>query len=141
MRSNKLVAATVMSLLVVGLAACSSTASADPKASGGDTSSSAPKADTPAQAGADPVFVDSAPDGGPTMAMKGDSFDPATLTIKAGDTVKFTSGDDGIHGLVAGSLASVTVAKGMPEFYRFTEAGSYTVKDEISEATATITVE
>jgi plastocyanin len=141
MRTTKLVSAAVLSLLVVSLAACSSDAPASSSKSSSSSKADAPAVDdAPATSGGDPVFVSSAPDGSPAMSIGESAFDPKTLSIKAGDTVVFTSGDDKPHGLDAGSLASVTVAKGLPEYYQFPDAGSYTVKDDVQGFTATITV-
>jgi plastocyanin len=141
MKLRILVAALALAV-VLPLAGCTTDApAASPNQP--DTQAQAP-ADEPAAdapSGSDPVLVDAPADGGPAIAIGADAMDPSTLTIKAGDVVTFTSGDDSFHGLVINSLASVTVAKGLPEYYRFDDAGSYAVSDELTSATATITVQ
>lgn len=75
------------------------------------------------------------------MQLSADAITPSELTIAVGDVVSFTSGDGSFHGLLVNQLASVTVAQNLPEYYLFETAGTYLIADELSDATATITVE
>lgn len=125
--------AAAASVLLIGLTGCTS---GEPTSTG--TTTPAPTAS--GEPLPDPSYVDTAPSGSPTIEMFADAFDPTSLSITAGDTVIFSSGDDAIHALKVASLDGVTVTDGIPQFYQFKDAGTYTVLDEISGATATITV-
>lgn len=138
---NRLVLAAAASVILLGLVGCSSATGTPDSSKSSSAAADQPTQEPAAEALPDPVFTDAGPAGSPAMAMNGDSFDPANLTVAVGDIVTFTSGDDKIHALVANGLASVTVAKGLPEYYQFNDKGVYTVMDEISEVTATITVQ
>lgn len=88
---------------------------------------------------ADPVLTDPPSTAG-DITITADSMSPSTLEISVGDVVGFLGGDDGFHGLLVGSLASVTVTDSIPEYYRFDGAGTCQVADELGTGTATITV-
>lgn len=88
-----------------------------------------------------PVFTDAPATPGPQMAITADGFEPADLTVSAGDIVTFTSGDDGMYGLIVNQLDGVTVARSIPEYYQFNDPGTYYLKEDISGNTGTITVE
>ncbi|MEP6482274.1 MAG: hypothetical protein ABJA94_09730 [Rhodoglobus sp.] len=143
MSQRSLLAASAAFALLLGLVGCTATTADDTSASG-DTGSSAAADDTseaPAVTDAVPTLTDAPAAGGPSMALSATSIDPATLSISVGDVVTFTSGDGSVHGLVINGLDSVSVAKSLEEYYKFTEAGTYAVSDELSTATATITVQ
>ena len=125
--------AAAASVLLIGLAGCSSDGPTETEQA---TSTPTPTGEPLP----DPNYVDTAPSGSPTVEMFSDSFDPTSLSITAGDTVIFSSGDDLIHALKVANLDDVTVTDGIPQFYQFKDAGTYTVTDEVSGATATITV-
>ena len=126
--------------VILALVGCSPTTAVSDDSGSDDPSSSAPVEEAPAT-DAVPTLTDAPPAGGPTMALSADAITPNTLTISVGDVVTFTSGDGGVHGLVINSLSSVSVASSLEEYYLFTEAGTYVVSDELSSATATITVQ
>ena len=130
---RRLALAAAASVLLVGLTGCTTDA---PTETGATTSAPTPTGEPLP----DPNYVDTAPSGSPTVEMFADAFDPTSLSITAGDTVIFSSGDDVIHALKVATLEGVTVADGIPQFYQFKDAGTYTAVDEISGATVTITV-
>lgn len=66
-------------------------------------------------------------------------FDPDAISVPVGGTVTFTGGDDGPHGLYVGDLDGYSVMSGLTATFRFDIAGTYTVYDEISEASAIVT--
>ena len=88
----------------------------------------------------DPVLTDGPATGG-TVSISTDAMDPSTLNISIGDIVGFTSGDGGNHGLVIGTLSSVTVANGLDEFYRFDGPGICDATDELGSGVVTISVQ
>jgi plastocyanin len=88
-----------------------------------------------------PVFTDAPATPGPEMVLSAAGFEPSSLTVASGDIVTFTSNDGGIYGLIVNQLDSVTVTDSLPEYYQFNDAGTYYLIEDISGATATITVE
>jgi plastocyanin len=66
-------------------------------------------------------------------------FDPASISVPVGGTVTFTPSDEGPHGIYVGDLDGYTAMGGLTATFRFDIAGTYTVYDEISEASATVT--
>lgn len=148
MRTSFVSTAVAASVLIFALTGCGQTA--DVPASATDDSSQTDDTgtdDAGTDAGTDdtgalpqPTLASEADGSGLTMGMANDGITPSTLEISVGDTVTFESADDGFHGLLVNGLASVTVATNLPIFYTFTEPGTYAVSDELSDATATITV-
>ena len=142
MLTRSFLVSSAVVVVILGLVGCAPTAhSVSDPAPDDQTSSSAADETAEASTSAVPTLTDAAAAGGPAMAMSSASVSPASLSIAVGDVVTFTSGDGGLHGLVINGLSSVTVAKSLPEYYLFTEAGTYEVSDDLSDATATITVE
>ena len=88
-----------------------------------------------------PVLTNEPAAGGPAVVITATGFVPGDLTVSSGDVVTFTSGDDGIYGLIVNQLDGVTVASSLPEYYQFNDAGTYYLKEDISGNTGTITVE
>ena len=88
-----------------------------------------------------PVLTNEPAAGGPQVAITADGFEPSDLTVSAGDVVTFTSGDDGMYGLIVNQLDGVTVARSLPEYYQFNDPGTYYLTEDISGNTGTITVE
>ncbi|MBC7631503.1 hypothetical protein [Aeromicrobium sp.] len=99
-----------------------------------------PSTNTPSTDAGNPVLVGITDNPATTMAMRENGFTPDTVTIKVGDVVELTSGDDLVHSIVAGTLPGMSVAKDLPEYYRFDRPGTYTMTDEINEHTATVMV-
>ena len=133
-------------VLILTLGGCAATVT-NPDDSGGSTTTDTGQTeaddtstDDSATSSAVPTLTSGPETPGLEMQMATDGITPNTLSIAVGDTVIFTSGDGGFHGLLVNGLASVTVAENLPEYYQFTEPGTYTVADELSDATATITV-
>ncbi|MEO8095802.1 MAG: hypothetical protein ABI632_12850 [Pseudolysinimonas sp.] len=142
MSQRSLLAASAAFALILGLVGCTTTTADDTSASDDSGSSSAEDtSEAPATTNAVPTLTDAPAAGGPSMALSATSIDPGALTISVGEVVTFTSGDGSIHGLVINGLDSVSVASSLEEYYQFTEAGTYEVSDELSTATATITVQ
>lgn len=65
--------------------------------------------------------------GGAQVVLKGFAFDPATVTIKAGESVTWTNQDSANHTVVAdnGEFKSSDLANGATFTFKFDKAGSY----------------
>jgi plastocyanin len=65
--------------------------------------------------------------GGAEVIMKSFAFDPATVTIKAGESVTWTNQDSANHTVVAdnGEFTSGDLAKGATFGFKFDTAGTY----------------
>lgn len=63
-----------------------------------------------------------------TVGMKGMTFDPASVTIKVGDTIVWNNNDDRDHTVVADNSAfkSDNLRPGGSFSFTFTKAGTYT---------------
>jgi plastocyanin len=143
MRTRLVLASACLAVSMIGLAGCQAVGDTGDTGGSGDSADSGTDSGGGTDAGsgcADPVLVDGPATGG-TISITSTGMDPATVTVSVGDTVGFTSGDGGNHGLVVGALSSVTVANGLDEFYRFDGAGVCDVADEIGTGTATISVQ
>jgi plastocyanin len=59
--------------------------------------------------------------------IKGMKYDPASVTIKAGDTVTWTNGDQRDHTVVAsdGSFSSGNIGPGATYSFAFSKAGKF----------------
>jgi amicyanin len=73
----------------------------------------------------------SAAGGGNAIAIQNFAFEPATMTIKTGDTVTWTNKDGAPHTIVADSgspvqFSSSQLSTGNSYSFTFTQAGSYT---------------
>jgi plastocyanin len=112
---------TLVIVLAVGLFAASCGGSSGtgttstPTTSGASTTASTPG--TTAGGGA----------GGAQVVMKGFAFDPATVTIKAGESVTWTNQDSAGHTVVAdkGEFQSSNLAQGATFTFKFGTAGTY----------------
>jgi plastocyanin len=150
MRAGRTTSAVLGMLLLAGCSGdpAPTNTSAPPASSASDLPSSAAgttaagPADTSAAAetNPDPKLVNAALPGGATLTVTGDTFEPASVTIPAGTTVTLAAGDSALHGVVVGTMSSITVSKNVPEHYLFPGPGGYDVIDEITGAKATITV-
>lgn len=74
------------------------------------------------------------------IVLSATGFSPATMTIKNGEKVTFTT-TEGIYGVIVGDLDGATVTKGLFETFTFSTPGTYPVREDVSGATATIVVE
>jgi plastocyanin len=65
--------------------------------------------------------------GGAEVVMKNLAFDPASVTIKVGETVKWTNQDSATHTVVAdnGEFQSDNLAQGGTYTFTFSKAGTY----------------
>jgi hypothetical protein len=164
MHTKKLHLALIAALLAfVAVAGCSSsdTASTDTGPAGtevrpqdvdtsGDTTETE-VVDASADSGAaDDTGVGEAPEGGVrladgeapaerTITFDGKAFSPGSLEIQSGENVTFKA-VSATGGVKVGSLDSATISGGLIETFEFTEPGTYPVKEEVTGATATITV-
>jgi len=132
-------------LLTVGgcAAADDDTSQSSSDDSGDSADSDVPSASDEADGGSSdlaPVLTNEPAAGGPQMVLSASGFDPAELTISAGDVVSFTT-EEGIYGLIVNQLDAVTVARSIPEYYQFNEVGTYYLSEDITGNTAIITVE
>jgi len=90
----------------------------------------------------------SQPGGGTTgaatveVAMQGNAFSQTAITLKAGDSVKWTNLDDRIHQVQIISVTSSPVLlKSDTWTYKFDTAGTYAFRDaELPYMTGTVTV-
>jgi plastocyanin len=76
-----------------------------------------------------------------TITFTDGAYAPSTLTIKVGEKVTFVAGDDKISAVIVADLDGATVTKGLTETFVFSKPGVYPVKEDLTGATATITVE
>jgi plastocyanin len=74
-----------------------------------------------------------------TIVIDGETMTPNSLTIAVGENVTFKA-DKGTHAVIVGSLDSATVVNGLIETFEFSKPGTYPAKDDLTAATATITV-
>ena len=134
--------AAALLLTVAGCAADAPTSSDDTSQSeDADTDTDTDTGDNTGTSDLVPVFTDAPATPGPQVAITANGFEPDDLTVSAGDIVTFTSGDDGMYGLIVNQLDGVTVARSIPEYYQFNDPGTYYLKEDISGNTGTITVE
>ncbi|MGY4536736.1 plastocyanin [Mucilaginibacter sp. UYNi724] len=112
----------MIAVVVMGIAACSK------------SSSSNPTPETPTNP--------SNPAKGATVSISGFAFSPASVTIKAGEAVKWTNADTAPHTAtdVAGSFDSGTLNQAGSFTHTFATAGTYTYKCVIHSTMATATV-
>ena len=126
---------TLAATALFAVAACSgSSATAAPTA--------APA--TAAPASASPAASVAAPAGGGAVAIKNFTFNPAALTVKVGDTVKWLNGDDTAHTVTFDDTSlggSGNLNTGNTFELAFSKAGSFTYHCKIHPSMkATVTV-
>ncbi|GEP37549.1 hypothetical protein NPS01_12120 [Nocardioides psychrotolerans] len=139
-------AAALCLTLSLGLGACGG--DDEPDGSGGGETA-APAGDVADAGEVAPVdspaggvtYVDSTEPAADTIVVDEGGFTADTSTIEVGDVVLFITGDEGIYGVVVGDLDGYTVTTGLNGAFRFDAPGTYAVREEISDNTATITVE
>jgi len=141
METRRIVALAASTALLFALVGCSTGGdeSATDDTSSDSSTSESTETETEEAAPGAPEFVSDAPDGSPVMTLSESGFSPTTLTISSGDTVVFTT-EKGIYGVIVAGLDGTTVTKGLNEYYKFTDKGSYPVEEDISGAEATIVV-
>ncbi len=159
---RRLAAASLAVALIFGAAACGSSDSGSDGAAD-DTEANAPDDTTAADAGTDDTTdgsdegTDSSGEAGTgTVTLtdgeagadltvtytEADGFAPGELTVGVGELFTFVSGDDGVHAVKFGeSSDTFTITNGLIESFTIDAAGTYTVTEDISGATMTITVE
>jgi plastocyanin len=82
--------------------------------------------------------------GGAAVTIKGFAFEPATVTIKAGESVTWTNQDSANHTVVAdkGEFTSGDLANGATFTFKFDTAGTYAYKCSIHPSmTGTVIVQ
>jgi plastocyanin len=82
--------------------------------------------------------------GGAAVTIKGFAFEPATVTIKAGESVTWTNQDSANHTVVAdkGEFTSGDLANGATFAFKFDTAGTYAYKCSIHPSmTGTVIVQ
>jgi plastocyanin len=65
--------------------------------------------------------------GGAQVVMKGFAFDPASVTVKVGESVTWTNNDNATHTVTAdnGEFKSSDIAQGATFTFKFDKAGTY----------------
>jgi hypothetical protein len=139
-------AAVLLSLVVAaGLSGCGDksptgdeASAASPAVSEGEPSAAAPTTK--------PVLTEGPGDATLTFSggeekLGAGSFDQDEIKVKAGQVVEFQAGDGGTYAVKVGGLDGVTISGGLKEYYRFDAAGTYSVQEDLSGATASIVVE
>lgn len=145
----RLLAAGIALVLPLGLAACSDDGD-DTSTGDAAAETSSPTAD---EAGAgedgastgDAAAVTLADGEAPpelTVAFSAaGGFSPATLTVGVDELFTFRSGDDGTYAVRFGdSTDTYTISGGLVESFTISAAGTYTVTEDLSSQTMTITV-
>ncbi|MFD0764111.1 plastocyanin/azurin family copper-binding protein [Mucilaginibacter lutimaris] len=118
----------MVAVIVMGIAACSK--------SGSDPAPSTPNTPTNPNNPSNPAT------GGASVTISGFAFSPASVTIKAGEAVKWTNSDAAPHTAtdVNGSFDSGTLNQSATYSHIFATAGTYTYKCIIHSTMATATV-
>jgi plastocyanin len=84
------------------------------------------------------------PAGGNAVAISGNAFSPASLTVKVGDTITWTNNDSVSHTVTADdrSFDSGSLAQGASFSFTYQKAGTYTYHCSIHPSmTATVVVQ
>jgi plastocyanin len=79
---------------------------------GSSSSDNSNSASTPAPAATSDTGTSATSGGAVTIDMKNIAFDPTSVTVKVGQTVKWVNEDDAPHNVVGGPLKSKTFGKG-----------------------------
>jgi Plastocyanin len=59
------------------------------------------------------------------VKIQNSAFNPESITISSGDTVKWTNMDSGTHTVVGPDFSSGNISSGKSYEYKFTKAGTY----------------
>ncbi len=154
---RRLAAATLSVVLVLGAAACGSSDSGSDGASDKATTTAASggSGDTTADDGGSSDTTAASSEGSGTVTLADGAaaadktvsftddggFDPPELTVKVGELFTFKAGDDGTHAVKFGeSSDTYTISGGLIESFTIDAAGTYTVTEDISSKTMTVTV-
>lgn len=155
--AHRLATATLAFGLLVAAAGCGSSGggsdSADTTAttamadgSGSDTTAADAGSDTTEPTGTagtgTVTLADGEADAAKTVTYTDDGgFDPSELSVAVGELFTFKSGDDGVHAVKFGEATDTyTISGGLIESFTIDAAGTYTVTEDISGATMTVTV-
>jgi plastocyanin len=149
----------VTSILVLGVSGCgddkkadtavgsegSAVAASDPAAPGTPeteaTDTQAPANDsTSASPAGGAALVSTEATSANTILLSASGFSPTTLSVAVGDTVTFKADGKGVFAVLVGDLPGATVTGGLVESFSFSKPGTYSVTEEISGNSATITV-
>lgn len=160
-RTRRLLAATAVgAFLLVGVAACGSSSAADDSS---DDTAETTAADTGSDSGADDPADDGADDGADDTGSEGTGtvtladgeapadktisftedggFEPATLEVGVGELFTVKQGGDGINAVKFGdSTDTYTISGGLIESFTIDAAGTYTMTEDLTGETASITV-
>jgi len=159
-RTRRLLAITAIgAFLVTGAAACGSSSGSDSSSgdtakttaadNGGDsgtsetTADSGDKGDSGATEGTGTVTLadgEAAADKTITFTEDG-GFDPSNLDVKVGELFTVKQGGDGTNAVKFGdSSDTYTISGGLIESFTIDAAGTYTMTEDLTSQTATITV-
>jgi plastocyanin len=135
MMRSRFAAIGAASLLTLALAACGGSSGGTAAPASASAPASAPASSAAASGGASPSAGGSsaavcAPGSGTGQVQanaKGFAFDPATVTVPAGQSVTWTNGDSASHSIVldGGQCKSEPFAGGATTTLQFNVAGSY----------------
>jgi plastocyanin len=111
--SMKRIPLILLAVLVLAAAGCGS-GSKDNNSSANPSNNGSPSGSAPdTRTSENTTSTESATSGGTvTIDMKNIAFDPASVTVKVGQTVKWTNSDDAPHNVTGGPLKSKTFGKG-----------------------------
>lgn len=147
---TRLFAATLAVALAVGLVACSDDDDGGSSDTGTETTA-APDGATDEGGAADGAATGDAaavtladgeapPELTVTFTDAG-GFSPATLSVGVGELFTFVAGDDGTHAVKFGtSTDTYAISGGLIESFTISAAGTYTVTEDLTSQTMTITV-
>ena len=140
--SRSLLLLTTLALLAVALLAlgCNSSSTTTSEA----TTASTPETSAPTTSGVTATTTGGGATAGTKVEIKNFSFNPASLTVKTGDTVTWTNNDTATHTVVAddNSFSSSDLAPGASFTHTFTKAGTVAYHCSIHPSmTATVVVQ
>jgi hypothetical protein len=157
-RTRRLLAVTAVgAFLVVGVAACGSSSGSDSSsddtakttvADSGDSGTSDTTADSGDSGDAGDTegtgtvtLADGEAPADKTITFTDGAFDPTTLEVAVGELFTVKQGGDGINAVKFGdSTDTYTISGGLIESFTIDAAGTYTMTEDLTGATATITV-
>lgn len=161
-RTRRLLAVSAVgAFLFVGAAACGSSSGSDgasgdtAKTTTADSGDNGSTDDTMADdSGSDSGSGDTATEGSGTVTLAdgeapadktitftADGFDPGTLEVKVGELFTVKNGGEGVNAVKFGeSTDTYTITGGLIESFTIDAAGTYTMTEDLTGETATITV-
>ena len=84
------------------------------------------------------MFVNAPAADGVTLTITDGKFTQDSIKVKIGSTVTIATTDNKLYSVIVGELQSYTIAKAVPEHFKFTGAGTYDVLEEQTQQSATI---